>query len=282
MSVPPALISLSQQDLSSEDIQIELHEHYNDIEDLISGVAENQFHLIINVSPGMGKTEFTKDILREYVKGKDNKDPIPRPSFLSGTVSGIKMFIELQKAKDDGQITVVDDTDKILEDIECLDLLKGCLDSQGEKEVDWKKFSSAIKQEDVKEKFVYKGRLIIITNKKIKTIQDDSASVSRLKLDPVMSRCQYIRAGLPNNQFKVEAIKMFWKGYKGFDRYNLRCFKENNVPENIQEEMMDFLEKNQDRFSELSFRTVSKLCDLWKFKPERWDRLAMTSMFSQY
>ena len=97
MSVPPALISLSQQDLSSAEIQEELHEHYNDIEDLISGVAENQFHLIINGSPGMGKTEFTKDILREYVKGKDNKDPIPRPSFLSGTASGIKMFIELQK-----------------------------------------------------------------------------------------------------------------------------------------------------------------------------------------
>ena len=106
MSVPPALLELSHQDLSSQDIQIELHEHYNDIEDLICGVAENQFHLIINGSPGMGKTEFTKDILREYVKGKDNKKPIPKPSFLSGTASGIKMFIELQKAKEDGQITV--------------------------------------------------------------------------------------------------------------------------------------------------------------------------------
>ena len=31
----------------------------------------------------------------------------------------------------------------------------------------------------------------------------------------------------------------------GFDRYKLRCFDESNVPENIQEEMMDFLEKNK-------------------------------------
>jgi hypothetical protein len=231
----------------------------------------------------MGKTEFTKDVLKKYQPSNKYKNkPISKPNFLSGTASGIKMFVELQRAKDNGQITVVDDTDKVLEDTECLDLLKGCLDSQGEKDVSWTKYSQAIKQEDMKNKFVYNGRLIIITNKKIKTIQDDSASISRLKLDPVMSRCQYIRAGLPNNQFKIEALKMFWNGYQNHSRYQLRCFKENNVPEDVQKQMMKFLETNQDRFTEVSFRTVAKLCDLWNFKPDRWDRLAKTSMFSQY
>lgn len=276
MSVSPELLELSNKGLEPDEIQSELHEHYNDIEDLISGVAENQFHLIINGSPGMGKTEFTKDVLRKY------NTKIRKPNFLSGTASGIKMFIELQRAKEDGQITVVDDTDKVLEDTECLDLLKGCLDSQGEKEVAWTKYSQAIKQEDMKNKFVYNGRLIIITNKKIKNIQDDSPSISRLKLDPVMSRCQYVRAGLPNNQFKIEAIKMFWNGYQRHSRYQLRCFKETGVPDEVQKKMIQFLEDNQDKFSELSFRTVAKLCDLWKFKPDRWDRLAKTSMFSQY
>jgi len=283
MSVSPELLDLSTTELEPSEIQSHLHEHYDDIEDLISGVAENQFHLIINGSPGMGKTEFTKDVLRKYKPNNEYQNPpIKVPNFISGTASGIKMFVELQRAKEDGQVTVVDDTDKILEDTECLDLLKGCLDSQGEKEVAWTKYSSAIKQEDMKNKFVYKGRLIIITNKKIKTIQDDTASISRLKLDPVMSRCQYIRAGLPNNQFKMEALKMFWKGYSKEPRYALRCFKENKVPESVQLEMMQFLEENQDKFSELSFRTIAKLCDLWKFKPERWVRLAKTSMFSQY
>lgn len=283
MSVSPELLELSKRDLETEEIRAELHEHYNDIEDLIAGVAEDQFHLIINGSPGMGKTEFTKDVLKKYAPGnKFGNDPIARPNFLSGTASGIKMFVELQRAKDKGQITVVDDTDKVLEDTECLDLLKGCLDSQGEKEVAWTKYSQAIKQEDMKNKFVYQGRLIIITNKKIANIQDDSPSVSRLKLDPVMSRCQYIRAGLPNNEFKIEALKMFWTGYRKESRYQLRCFDEGNVPDDVQEKIMQFVEDNKDKFSELSFRTIAKLVDLWKFKPERWDRLAKTSMFSQY
>ena len=123
MSVSPELLELSNKDLSPDEIRSELHEHYNDIEDLISGVAENQFHLIINGSPGMGKTEFTKDVLKKYapqVVGQTypneyKNKPIKRPNFLSGTASGIKMFVELQRAKEDGQITVVDDTDKVLE-----------------------------------------------------------------------------------------------------------------------------------------------------------------------
>ena len=66
MSVSPSLLDFSKGTLTSEEIQKELHEHYNDIEDLICGVAEDKFHLIINGSPGMGKTEFTKDILKKY------------------------------------------------------------------------------------------------------------------------------------------------------------------------------------------------------------------------
>ena len=41
------------------------------------------------------------------------------------------------------------------------------------------------------------------------------------------------------------------------------------------------VDTHKDKFSELSFRTIAKLVDLWKFKPERWERLAKTSMFSQ-
>jgi len=283
MSVSPSLLDFSKGTLTSEEIQKELHEHYNDIEDLICGVAEDKFHLIINGSPGMGKTEFTKDILKKYSpKNKFKNKPIKRPKFLSGTASGIKMFVELQKSKSEGQITVVDDTDKVLEDVECLDLLKGCLDSQGDKEVAWSKFSNAIKQEDVKEKFIYKGRLIVITNKKIQNIQDDNPTISRLKLDPVMSRCQYLRAGLPNNEFKIEAIKMFFNNYKKKPRYELRCFKEGKIPKKVQKEIMDFLEEHKDKFRELSFRTVSSMCDLYNFRPDRWDRLAKQSLFSQH
>ena len=244
------------------------------------GVAEDQFHLIINGSAGMGKTEFTNDVLKKF-NGKDSNYPkIPKPKKLSGTASGIKLFIELQKSKNKGQITIVDDTDKVLEDTECLDLLKGCLDSQDDKEVSWTKYSTVIKQEDVKEKFVYKGRLIIITNKKILNIQDDNPTLSRMKLNPVLSRCQYVRAGLPNNEWKMEAIKMFYNGYRKLSRYKLRCFE--GVAEDVQSNIMNFMEKNKDKFSELSFRTVAKMVDLYNHRPDRWERLAKQSLFSQY
>ena len=284
MSVSPLLLSKSKEDCDIEEIQEELHEHFNDIEDLITGVAEDNFHLVINGSPGMGKTEFTKDILKQFYEKKVLKK---KAVFISGTTSGIKLFSALQKNKDQGQITVIDDTDKILEDTECLDVLKGALDSQGDKELSWEKYSTALKKEDLKDGFIYKGRLIIITNKKIPMIQDDSPTNSRLRVDPVMSRVQYCRAGLPNNEFKVMAIRMFQEGYDkknshSFKRYQLRCFQEANVPTTVQDEIMDFVEEHKDRFNELSFRTIYKIVSLWEFRPERWQRLVQTSMFSQY
>jgi len=288
MSVDPRLMEKSTQNLSEDEIRAELHEHYTDIEMFIEGVARDHYHLVLNGSPGMGKTEFTNDVLKKFNGQNKPEDypKIPQPRRLSGTASGIKMFVELQKAKEQGQITIVDDTDKILEDSECLDLLKGCLDSQEDKEVSWAKYSTAIKNADVKQSFVYKGRLIIITNKKIQNIQDDNATLARLRLDPVMDRVQYVRAGLPSNEWKMEAIKMFYEGYtpkgekKPHERYELRCLK--GVPKNTQKEIMLFVEKNKDRFSLLSFRTVYKIVSLWEQQPNRWDRMAERSLFSQY
>ena len=151
MGISINLLSMSKEQHSEQEIQEELHEHYNDIEDFICGVAEDRFHLVINGTAGMGKTEFTNDVLKQYrPNNKFGKTPIKKPIRLSGTASGIKMFVELQKAKEQGQITIVDDTDKLLEDVECLDLLKGCLDSQIDeetglrKEVAWSKYSNAI------------------------------------------------------------------------------------------------------------------------------------------
>ena len=45
MSVSPELLELSKRDLETEEIRAELHEHYNDIEDLIAGVAGADGHL---------------------------------------------------------------------------------------------------------------------------------------------------------------------------------------------------------------------------------------------
>ena len=129
---------------------------------------------------------------------------------------------------------------------------------------------------------MYKGRLIIITNKKIYRVQDESPTIARARLDPVMSRVQYIAAGLPNNRFKVEAIRMFHEGYKNHPRYHLRCF--HNVPSDVQEQIVHWIDQNKDKMVEISFRAVANIVNLWRQRPEpeHWKRMAKRSQLAQY
>ena len=254
MSVDHILLAESAKDLDLEEIQEKLHEHYEDIEEMVRGVAENKFHLILNGNAGMGKTEFTNDILKRY-NGKNEAYPkIHKPKRLSGTTSAVALFVELQKSNEEGQITIIDDTDKVLEDTEMIDLLKACLDTQDGKEVSWSKYSTALKKEDVNQSFIYQGRVIIITNKRLQFAEDDTPTLARQRLEPLLDRCVYFRAGLPSVEFKMAAIMMFFNGYRKHPRYQLRCFNTplegypDGVPEDVQLEIIEFMDEHKKQF----------------------------------
>jgi hypothetical protein len=285
MSIDHILLSASTKDLESEDIRELLHEHYDDIESMVRGVAEDKFHLILNGNAGMGKTEFTNDILKMYNGKRQGYPTIHKPKKLSGTTSGIALFAELQKTNEKGQITIIDDTDKVLEDTEMIDLLKGCLDTQEGKEVAWGKYSTALKAEDLDKSFVYQGRVIIITNKRLQFADDNTPTLARQRLEPLLDRCVYFRAGLPSVEFKMEAIWMFFNGYKKHRRYQLRCFKTplegypNGVPEDVQLEIIEFMDEHKKKFKFISFRQVAQLVSLWEHDKDKWKRHAMRTMF---
>ena len=97
MTINPLLLEMSTKGLDDAQIHEYLHQHYDAIETLIKGVANDQFHLIINGGAGTGKTEFVKSVLK--------KMGTKRPNFLSGTISGIALFCELQKFRHNFDIT---------------------------------------------------------------------------------------------------------------------------------------------------------------------------------
>lgn len=285
MSTDRTLLQEHTKGVEPERIQELMHEHYEDLESLVRGVAENQFHLIINGNAGMGKTEITNDVLKKYNGKKKGFPKIHKPAKLSGTTSAIALFAELQLHNEEGQITIIDDTDKVLEDTQMIDLLKGCLDTQSEKNVSWGKFSTALKKLDLDKSFEYKGRVIIITNKNLQFAEDETPSIARQNLEPLLDRCVYFRGGLPSPEFKMEAIKMFYNGYRKHSRYQLRCFQEplegypDGVPEDVQKEIIKFMDEHKKKLKLLSFRQVSTCVQLWKHDKKNWQRLATRTMF---
>ena len=271
--VNPYLAKLDITKLSEKEKRYHLDRHYTQLRKFVQGACHDKFHLIVNGDAGMGKTEITNEIVeRETEKTK------VQPHSISGTISPVKLFGKFQDARKKGQVLIIDDTDKILEDQESLEILKGVLDTQKDKIVSWDKYSTALKTTNKVTEFKYEGRCIIITNKFIRTAPDQNPTIQQQRVLPVLSRCHYFKAGVPSNQWKMEAIKMHVDGYDSeFDdyHYELRCFKGVKKPQQLA--IVDWLSENQDVVRELSFRVCARLVNLYNQEPDFWEEMALSS-----
>ncbi|MAI49451.1 MAG: hypothetical protein CMM16_02655 [Rhodospirillaceae bacterium] len=251
--------------------------------------------MIVNGNAGMGKTEFTNDVVKEHAQKKRIKC-----GKISGTLSSVMLFENLYHHRKKGQILIVDDTDKILEDTESLEILKAALDTKEDNIVDWSKYSVALKKRNVQTKFAYEGKIIIITNKMLRTAPDDQPTVTQQRIEPLMSRVHYFRAGLPDTSWKVEAIRMFAEGYESkFEdgyKYQLRCADDIELHDGdrktsarkggsptldrqrVLDEIVDWISDNADDLREVSFRTVAKLIQIRNLEPLMWQDMAMVDL----
>ena len=294
--VDPILAQLANKRMSAAKKHEYLDEHYDRMRRFIRmACTPTGKSLIVNGNAGMGKTEYTNDIVKEHANEKK-----VQCEKVSGTLSSVMLFEKLYRTRKKHQVLIVDDTDKILEDTESLEVLKAALDSREDKEIDWAKYSTALKSRNVQTKFAYEGKIIIITNKMLRTAPDDNPTVAQQRVLPLMSRVNYFRAGLPDNGWKVEAIKMFAKEYQSKQDkryvYKLRCADDivlhpsdkKHLPKNaagkkhgqqiVLNELVKFVERNKDDLREVSFRTVAKLVELRNQEPDYWESMAMADM----
>jgi hypothetical protein len=262
--VDPILEKRALESLKPQEIHDALGLHYARMTKFVEGVAKDKWHLIVNGPAGVGKTEVVNSVLK-------NKSLVKlRPNFISGTISAVRLFELLHKHRKREQITVIDDTDKILEDTECLELLKAALDTQN-KSINWTKFSTALGKTNTPDEFTYEGRIIIITNKLLRTVENANPTRHQQQLLPLMSRCMYFRAGLPMS-WRIHALRYFHKIGE------IRIFDESGVSKESQNEILDFIEKYQDDLREVSFRTLVLLVSLKNEEPDFWEEMALASL----
>lgn len=265
--VNPALQRLSVKKMSKKKIREELENHYKSLEVFLQGVAQDKWHLIVNGPAGSGKTEITKEVLEHH----------PNVLKVSGTLSAVRLYVFMHQMRKKGNVLIIDDTDKVLEDIECLEVLKAGLGSDGH--IDWSKYSRALKDENCPKQFTYEGRIVIITNKSFKTQTDGNQNMTRMQEAqlPLLSRCQYFRAGLPNAEWSIEALKYFQKQEK------ILCFKDENgeidIPIAMQNELIQYVQDNSEDMREISFRVLSQLRVLWEQDSQNWKMLANASLW---
>jgi len=222
--------------------------------------------MIVSGPPGVGKSygverEVEKATLLDRLAGKRL-----RAEVVKGSATALGLYCTLYKYSDPNCVLVFDDCDSILLDDVALNLLKGALDSGKKRKISWLSDSNMLRREGVPDQFDFKGSVIFITNLKFDQMKSQKL---RDHLDALQSRCHYLDLTLDTMRDKILRIKQIAKDGVLFEGYDFE--------EVTQDEILNFMEVNQNRLREMSLRMALKIADLRKSFPNNWKRMAETT-----
>jgi hypothetical protein len=222
--------------------------------------------MIVSGPPGVGKSfgveqEIDKATMFDKLAGKRL-----RAEVVKGSATPIGLYQTLYKYSDANCVVVFDDCDSILLDDVALNLLKGALDSGKKRKISWLSESSSLRREGIPDSFEFKGSAIFITNLKFDKMKSQKL---RDHLDALQSRCHYLDLTLDTMRDKILRIRQIATDGVLFADYDFEpC---------VQDEIIDFMNTNQNRLREMSLRMAIKIADLRKMSVTNWKRLAETT-----
>ena len=257
-----------QADAQSDDERMaEIAERFDILHDMTKAATAGDIRaMIVSGPPGVGKSfgveqEIEKATLLDQIAGRRL-----RAEVVKGSATALGLYQALYKYSDENCVLVFDDCDTILFDDVALNLLKGALDSGKSRRISWLAESRVLKDEGIPNSFNFKGSVIFITNLKF-----DKMKSQKLKdhLDALQSRCHYLDLTLDTMRDKLLRIKQIAK--------TGALFQDMDISEAGTDEIIQFMDKNQNRLREMSLRMAIKIAQLYKSFPLKWQSLAATT-----
>lgn len=242
---------------------------FEEMEDIVSCVSEGIIKgLIVAGPPGVGKSHGIYECLR-YYDGFGKLIDSKTVTYVSGKTTPLALYMSLWESRGSDQLVVYDDCDSVLWEEDSQNILKAALDSRDVRRITWNTTSRVLDKADIPNSFDFAGRIIFITNINFARMRDSKV---KAHLDAIRSRCHYFNLSMGSARDVILRIKyMIAEGM--LEKYEF-------APELV-EEITDFIEHNQSDLEELSLRMVTKIADLAKGRPGRWQRLARTTCMRQ-
>lgn len=222
--------------------------------------------MIVSGPPGVGKSYGVEAVLQKDDLFNKLAERKPKFEVVKGAMSAIGLYAKLYEFSEKGNVVVFDDCDSILMEDLSLNILKGALDSSERRFISWNTDSRLLRSEGIPDRFEFKGAAIFITNIKFEHVRSKKL---RDHLDALESRCHYIDLQMDTNREKILRIKQVVRDAGMLDRFDFDPV--------VKDEIVDFVEANQDRLRELSLRMVLKIADLRKSFPKTWTAMAKTT-----
>jgi hypothetical protein len=255
-------------DETDEQIMSRIGERFEILDEMAkAAIAGDVRAMIVTGPPGVGKSysveaEVEKASTFDKIAGRKIRSEV-----VKGASTAIGLYCTLFKYSDPGNVLVFDDCDNLFYDPVALNILKGALDTGKKRKISWLADSAMLRREDVPSSFEFRGSIIFITNLNFTHIKTKSI---KDHLNALESRCHYVDLTINTTREKILRIKQVISNPEFADDYKISQVE--------QESLVGFLFNNQDKFREISIRTVIKLIGLYKTFPTRWESVARTTM----
>jgi hypothetical protein len=260
----PTVVTAAETDEQAMD---RIRERFDILHEMTKATVTGDIRaMIVSGPPGVGKSfgveqEIDKATMFDKLAGKRL-----RAEVVKGSATPIGLYKTLYKYSDANCVVVFDDCDSILLDDVALNLLKGALDSGKKRKISWLSESRALAHDGIPDSFEFKGSAIFITNLKFDKMKSQKL---RDHLDALQSRCHYLDLTLDTMRDKILRIRQIATDGVLFADYDFEpC---------VQDEIIDFMNTNQNRLREMSLRMAIKIADLRKMSVTNWKRLAETT-----
>ena len=252
---------------TDDEIYTRLGERFEILDLMTKAVKDGQIRaMIVSGPPGVGKSFGVEKVLLKSELFNILAEKKPKFEVVKGAMSSIGLYSKLYEFSAEGNVVVFDDCDSILMEDLSLNILKGALDSGSRRYISWNTDSRILRSEGIPDRFEFKGAAIFITNIKFEHVRSKKL---RDHLDALESRCHYIDLQMDTNREKILRIKQVVKQGQMLERYEF--------DDCVEDELIEFVEKNQDRLRELSLRMVLKIADLRKGFPLNWNAMVKTT-----
>jgi hypothetical protein len=222
--------------------------------------------MIVSGPPGVGKSFGVEAVLEKHGLLDTLAERKPKYEVVKGAMSALGLYAKLYEFSAEKNVVVFDDCDSVLMDELSLNILKGALDSSKKRYIAWNTDSRLLRSEGIPDRFEFKGAAIFITNIKFEHVRSKKL---RDHLDALESRCHYIDLQMDTNREKILRIRQVVQDSGMLDHLEFEQIQK--------DEVVDFIETNQDKLRELSLRMVLKIADLRKSFPNTWISMARTT-----
>ena len=252
---------------TDEEVMARIGERFDILDQMTKATIAGDVRAMIVVGPpGVGKSfgvekQLEHSGLFDQLSGRRVKYEV-----IKGAMTPIGLYCTLYKHSDKNNVIVFDDCDSVFQDDLSLNILKAALDSGKKRRIYWNSDSAMLRREGVPDMFDFKGSCIFITNLQFQNLKSKKLQDH---LEALQSRCHFIDLTLNTLRDRFLRIKQIYKKGELFADYDF-------TPEQG-DEVINFMEHNQNRLREISLRMALKIADLTKVSADNWKALAATT-----